>query len=70
MAEHGGSEQAVVKLWKNCGIKAIPGAYLAQGTQEEQGDAPDYVRIALVQDLETTEIALKRIVKRLGLKQS
>ena len=70
MSELGGSEQAVVRIWEECGIKTIPGAYLAQGTAAEKGDSPDYVRIALVQDLATTENALKRIVKSLGLKQS
>ncbi|MGI9378000.1 MAG: aminotransferase class I/II-fold pyridoxal phosphate-dependent enzyme [Methyloligellaceae bacterium] len=70
MHELGGSEQAVVRIWEECGIKTIPGAYLAQGTAAETGDSPDYVRIALVQDLATTEKALKRIVKSLGLKQS
>ncbi len=65
MNELGGGERVVERIWKGCGVKMLPGAYLAHeelGAQREANPAFDDVRIALVHDLETTREALKRIV--------
>lgn len=69
MSRFGGSETATKILWRDCGVKVIPGAYIVQGSPDDWGDCGDYVRIALVQDLPTTKTALKRIINRLGLQQ-
>ncbi len=65
MKELGGGEAAVERIWKLCGVKMLPGAYLAhEGFGAQKGDnvAKNHVRIALVHDLETTREALKRVV--------
>jgi N-succinyldiaminopimelate aminotransferase len=65
MNELGGGERAVESIWKGCGVKMLPGAYLAKEELDAQGGAnpaQNDVRIALVHDLETTREALERIV--------
>jgi N-succinyldiaminopimelate aminotransferase len=66
LADFGGGEGAATTLWKDCGVKVLPGAYL--GRAEPNGDNPgrDYVRVALVHDADTTREALSRIVATLG----
>ena len=66
MADFGGGEQATKTLWKGCGVKVLPGTYLtkSQGGQADPG--LDFVRLALVQDAETTRAGLARIVATLG----
>jgi len=66
LADFGGGEGAATTLWKDCGVKVLPGAYLARA--EPDGDNPgrDYVRVALVHDTDTTREALTRIVATLG----
>jgi len=66
LADFGGGEGAATTLWKDCGVKVLPGAYLARA--EPDGDNPgrDYVRVALVHDTDTTRDALTRIVATLG----
>lgn len=61
VGKFGGGERVTETLWKEVGVKVLPGAYLAH--QDETGFNPgmDYIRIALVQDLETTREACTRI---------
>ncbi len=60
----GDGEAVTRKLWAEGGIKVLPGAYLAR---ETDGVNPGrrYIRVALVQDLETTRTALTRIAELL-----
>jgi len=65
MSDLGGGERAAERFWKGCGVKMLPGAYLAKedlGAPEEANPAYSDVRIALVHDLETTRSALERLV--------
>jgi aspartate/methionine/tyrosine aminotransferase len=62
MEQLGGGEAAAVTLWKRCGVKVIPGAYLAQPDARGINPGTRYVRVALVQDAATIREALKRIV--------
>jgi succinyldiaminopimelate transaminase len=60
----GNGEEAAAKLWREAGIRVLPGRYL--GHDEIDGDPksnPGYpfIRIALVADEATTETALRRI---------
>jgi len=66
VGDYGGGEAVARRLWEDCGVRAVPGGYLA-------GDAPDggnsgapFIRLAMVEDLETTETALRRMVAVLG----
>jgi N-succinyldiaminopimelate aminotransferase len=63
MSHLGGAIGATVTLWKRCGVKVVPGSFLAQ--QDRYGSDPgkDYVRAALVHDAATIREALQRIVK-------
>ncbi len=57
----GGGEKAAVTLWQDWGLKVLPGSSLCapRGGHGSPGD--DYVRIALVHDLDTTTEALSRL---------
>ncbi len=61
ISDFGCGETVTERIWKDSGVKILPGAYLAQ--QDETGFNPglNYVRLALVHDLETTREAFKRI---------
>ena len=62
----GGGEEAATTLWKGCGVKVLPGAYLAQAEPDGANPGKDYVRVALVHYKDTTREALTRIVATLG----
>lgn len=66
MSAHGGGEAAAQTLWKDAGVKVLPGAYLAKDGPDGANPGTDFVRVALVQDVAITADALKRIVGTLG----
>jgi aspartate/methionine/tyrosine aminotransferase len=66
MADFGGGEAAATTLWKGCGVRVLPGAYLAQAGLDGANPGRDYIRVALVHDRDTTRAALTRIVATLG----
>lgn len=66
MANFGGGEQAAKTLWKGCGVRVLPGAYLAQAEPDGVNPGTDYIRVALVHDAKTTREALTRLVATLG----
>jgi aspartate/methionine/tyrosine aminotransferase len=66
MAAFGGGEAAATTLWKGCGVRVLPGAYLAQAEPDGVNPGTDYIRVALVHDADTTGEALRRIVATLG----
>ncbi len=57
----GGSENAAVTIWKRAGVRVLPGAYLSFVGAGDADPGRDYIRVALVHDLETTRDALERI---------
>ncbi|MSP42025.1 MAG: aminotransferase class I/II-fold pyridoxal phosphate-dependent enzyme [Alphaproteobacteria bacterium] len=57
----GDGEAAALKLWREAGVKVLPGKYLARGAV---GDP--YIRVALVGPLEETIEGLRRIWRTLG----
>ncbi len=65
MSAHGGSEAATLRLWREAGVKVLPGAYLGMETASANPGEP-YIRLALVADEETTRMALRRIQDVLG----
>ncbi len=66
MADFGGGEEAAKTLWKGCGVRVLPGTYLAQAEPDGVNPGTDYIRVALVHDADTTVEALTRIVGILG----
>jgi len=63
MTQFGGGEAATVTLWKDAGVKVVPGAYLTQRSGGGADPGSAYIRVALVQDLLTTRQALERVVR-------
>lgn len=62
MAQLGGGIEATVTLWKRCGVKVLPGAYLAQPGRTGKNPGENYIRVALVTGPAETRDALQRIV--------
>ena len=65
----GDGEAAARALWSEAGIKVLPGGYLTKPSADGSNFGKPYVRVALVQELEATEIALTRmsqVLDRLG----
>jgi aspartate/methionine/tyrosine aminotransferase len=65
VSAYGGDEAVTLRLWKEAGLRVIPGSYLAR---EQDGFNPGagYIRVAIVQDRDTTAEALHRLVATLG----
>lgn len=66
LADFGGGEGAATTLWKECGVKVLPGTYLARVEPDGGNPGRDYARAALVQEAPATREALTRIVATLG----
>ena len=49
------------RLWSEAGVKVVPGSYLTQTAANGENAGADYIRIAMVESLETTERAMERI---------
>jgi N-succinyldiaminopimelate aminotransferase len=58
----GGSEAAAAKLWREAGVRVLPGRYIARDQADGSNPGADYIRVAMVHDKETTAEALHRIV--------
>ncbi|MFG1391984.1 aminotransferase class I/II-fold pyridoxal phosphate-dependent enzyme [Xanthobacter agilis] len=57
-----GGEAAALKLWREQGLRTVPGGYLARRDLSGATPAEDWLRVALVHDLPTSEAVLKRLV--------
>jgi aspartate/methionine/tyrosine aminotransferase len=62
----GDGEQAALRLWRDVGVRTIPGGYLALPGPDGHNPGASYLRVAMVQDLDTTRDALSRIARVLG----
>jgi aspartate/methionine/tyrosine aminotransferase len=59
----GGGESAAIRLWREAGVRTVPGAYFAQQHLDGSNPAADYLRVALVKDLPVIEEALTRMTR-------
>jgi aspartate/methionine/tyrosine aminotransferase len=66
VSRHGGDEAAAMNLWREAGLRVIPGRYLARQQADGSNPGEGYIRVAMVQDNETTAEALHRLVAVLG----
>jgi len=66
VSAQGGDEAATVRLYKDGGVRVVPGSYLARPQPDGFNPGSGYIRLALVQDHETTAEALHRLVEILG----
>jgi aspartate/methionine/tyrosine aminotransferase len=66
VTQQGGSEAVALKLWKEAGLRVLPGNYAARPQADGFNPGDGYIRVAMVQDRATTAEALHRIVSVLG----
>ncbi|WP_137042608.1 aminotransferase class I/II-fold pyridoxal phosphate-dependent enzyme [Pseudolabrys sp. FHR47] len=66
VSKQGGSEAVTKLLWAEAGVRVVPGKYLAREQADGSNPGADYIRVAMVQNAETTAEALHRIVEVLG----
>jgi len=66
VSAQGGSEAATLKLWREAGLRVVPGRYLAREQADGSNPGADYVRVAMVHNNEITAEALHRLVAVLG----
>ena len=63
---YGSDEAVTLRLWKEAGLRVIPGSYLAREQNDGSNPGAGYIRVAIVQDRDTTAEALHRLVATLG----
>jgi N-succinyldiaminopimelate aminotransferase len=66
VASRGGDEAVAVQLYRDAGVRVIPGSYLAREQNDGSNPGAGYIRLALVSDGESTAEALHRLVETLG----
>lgn len=62
----GDGEAAALKLWREAGVRVLPGGYMAEPGPDGVNPGARYIRVALVYDAAVTEEGLNRIVQTLG----
>src|ERR1700712_3273230 len=65
VSARGGDEAAAIKLYRDAGVRVIPGSYLARQQDDGSNPGDGYIRLALVQDRETIAATLHRLVQTL-----
>jgi aspartate/methionine/tyrosine aminotransferase len=66
MSAAGGSEAATVALWREAGLRVLPGRYIARDQADGSNPGADFIRVALVQDERVTAEALQRLAATFG----
>jgi N-succinyldiaminopimelate aminotransferase len=66
VAAHGGDEAVALRLWREAGLRVVPGRYLAREQTDGTNPGLGYIRVAMVADRDTTAQALHRLVSVLG----
>ena len=66
VSQQGGSEVVTRRLWAEAGVRVVPGRYLAREQADGSNPGADFIRVAMVQNNETTADALHRLVELLG----
>ena len=61
----GSGAEVAEKLWRETGVKALPGAYIASDMPDGSNPGDKYIRLALVESLETSKEAFRRILDSL-----
>lgn len=54
--------EAALRLWREAGVRVVPGSYLARAGADGSNPGDGYLRIAMVQNREITAEALHRLV--------
>jgi N-succinyldiaminopimelate aminotransferase len=61
VSAHGSDEAVALRLWREAGLRVVPGRYLAREQKDGSNPGAGYLRVAMVQDRETTGEALHRL---------
>lgn len=64
--EVGDGVEAAQRLWREAGVRTIPGEYLSLPLPDGSNPGTPYIRVAMVQDQATTQEALTRMARVLG----
>jgi N-succinyldiaminopimelate aminotransferase len=62
----GEDDEVALRLWREAGVRVVPGRYLARAGADGRNPGTGYIRVAMVQSRELTAEALHRIVAVLG----
>lgn len=62
----GSDEDATLRLYREGGVRVIPGSYLARRQADGSNPGEGYIRVAIVQDADSTAEALRRMMQILG----
>jgi aspartate/methionine/tyrosine aminotransferase len=63
---YGTSEEVTKRLWREAGVRVVPGKYVARDQADGSNPGEGYIRVAMVQDKEMTAEALHRLVAMLS----
>src|SRR6188768_2844747 len=63
VSQRGGDEEAAVRLYRDAGVRVIPGSYLSRPQNDGFNPGAGYIRLALVSDSESAAEALHRLVE-------
>jgi aspartate/methionine/tyrosine aminotransferase len=66
VSAQGGDETATLQLWREAGLRVVPGRYLAQPQADGSNPGEGFIRVAMVHDHDTAAEALHRLVAALG----
>src|SRR5262249_33961622 len=66
VSAQGGDEAVALRLWRGAGVRVRPGRDLAREPTRGPNPGLGYIRVAMVQDQDTTAQALHRLVAVLG----
>ncbi len=66
VSSQGGDEAVALRLWREAGLRVVPGRYLARDQHDGSNPGRGYIRVAMVHDRATTAEALHRLVAVLG----
>ncbi len=62
VSSHGSDEVVALRLWREAGLRVVPGRYLAHAQADGSNPGQGYIRVAMVADRATTAEALHRLV--------
>ncbi len=66
VSAHGPDDEVTLRLWREGGLRVVPGSYLARAQADGSNPGAGYIRVAMVTDRDTTAEALHRLVAVLG----
>ena len=62
VADYGGGAAVTKTLWQECGVKVVPGEYLAQTGADGVNPGKNFIRVAMVASQDETREALTRMI--------